>query len=174
MRKHQHCSVSVIRLLQSYRSIFFFYSQPSDLVRFPSLSLKSPLWLCTGNDVGRSSYGILQVKQVFDFAYMVLSHGVSPLARAYPNKEYDRSSSPLMNSSQSSRLFARLRCNVKSLLAALWVASSKSVPRCLPFGTGPSRGGVPGSTPNWRTVVTSPLAPTFLWFQFLKLFVLSL
>lgn len=43
-----------------------------------------------GNDVGRSSYGILQVKQVFDFAYMVLSHGVSPLARAYPNKEYDR------------------------------------------------------------------------------------
>ncbi|XP_068179601.1 terminal nucleotidyltransferase 4A-like [Antennarius striatus] len=42
-----------------------------------------------GNDVGRSSYGVLQVKQVFDFAYMVLSHGVSPLARAYPNKEFD-------------------------------------------------------------------------------------
>ncbi|XP_054477670.1 terminal nucleotidyltransferase 4A-like [Anoplopoma fimbria] len=42
-----------------------------------------------GNDVGRSSYGVLQVKQVFDFAYMVLSHGVSPLARAYPNKDYD-------------------------------------------------------------------------------------
>nr|XP_020452471.1 non-canonical poly(A) RNA polymerase PAPD7-like isoform X2 [Monopterus albus] len=42
-----------------------------------------------GNDVGRSSYGILQVKQIFDFAYMVLSHGVSPLARAYPNKECD-------------------------------------------------------------------------------------
>ncbi|KAM9806055.1 terminal nucleotidyltransferase 4A-like [Syngnathus typhle] len=42
-----------------------------------------------GNDVGRSSYGILQVKQVFDFAYMVLSHGVSALARAYPNKEYE-------------------------------------------------------------------------------------
>ncbi|KAG7235256.1 hypothetical protein INR49_002861 [Caranx melampygus] len=42
-----------------------------------------------GNDVGRSSYGVLKVKQVFDFAYMVLSHGVSPLARAYPNKEYD-------------------------------------------------------------------------------------
>uniref|UniRef100_A0A3B5QCF2 Terminal nucleotidyltransferase 4A n=1 Tax=Xiphophorus maculatus TaxID=8083 RepID=A0A3B5QCF2_XIPMA len=41
-----------------------------------------------GNDVGRSSYGVLQVKQVFDFAYMVLSHGLSPLY-AYPNKEYD-------------------------------------------------------------------------------------
>lgn len=51
--------------------------------------------------MGRSSYGILQVKQVFDFAYMVLSHGVSPLARAYPNKEYDRLSSPLVNSRQS-------------------------------------------------------------------------
>ncbi|KAF3691690.1 Non-canonical poly(A) RNA polymerase PAPD7 [Channa argus] len=42
-----------------------------------------------GNGVGRSSYNVLHVKQVFDFAYMVLSHGVSPLARAYPNKEYD-------------------------------------------------------------------------------------
>ncbi|KAJ3597708.1 hypothetical protein NHX12_001225 [Muraenolepis orangiensis] len=41
------------------------------------------------NDVGRSSYGVLQVKQVFDFAYMVLSHGVSPETRPYPNKEYD-------------------------------------------------------------------------------------
>lgn len=52
----------------------------------------------TGNDVGRSSYGVLQVKQVFDFAYMVLSHGVSPLARAYPNKEYDRFVSSLIQS----------------------------------------------------------------------------
>lgn len=43
-----------------------------------------------GNDVGRSSYGVLHVKQVFDFAYMVLSHGVSSLAQSYPNKEYDR------------------------------------------------------------------------------------
>ncbi|XP_071771845.2 terminal nucleotidyltransferase 4A-like [Centroberyx gerrardi] len=51
------------------------------------LCIEDPLQ--PGNDVGRSSYGVLQVKQVFDFAYMVLSHGVSPLARAYPNKEYD-------------------------------------------------------------------------------------
>ncbi|XP_004565176.3 terminal nucleotidyltransferase 4B [Maylandia zebra] len=42
-----------------------------------------------GNDVGRSSYGVLQVKQVFDFAYMVLNHSVSPLSRAYPNKDCD-------------------------------------------------------------------------------------
>ncbi|KAM6909791.1 terminal nucleotidyltransferase 4A-like [Xenentodon cancila] len=51
------------------------------------LCIEDPLQ--PGNDVGRSSYGVQQVKQVFDFAYMVLSHGVSPLARAYPNKEYD-------------------------------------------------------------------------------------
>ncbi|XP_024123909.1 terminal nucleotidyltransferase 4A [Oryzias melastigma] len=42
-----------------------------------------------GNDVCRNSYGVLQVKQVFDFAYMALSHGVSPLTRGYPIKEYD-------------------------------------------------------------------------------------
>uniref|UniRef100_A0A6Q2Z3V7 Terminal nucleotidyltransferase 4A n=1 Tax=Esox lucius TaxID=8010 RepID=A0A6Q2Z3V7_ESOLU len=38
-----------------------------------------------GNDVGRSSYGAMQVKQVFDYAYMVLSHAVSPIAKYYPN-----------------------------------------------------------------------------------------
>lgn len=54
-----------------------------------------PLLLCIEdpiqpeNDVGRGSYAIHQVKQVFDLAYMVLSHGVSPLMRACPNKEYD-------------------------------------------------------------------------------------
>ncbi|KAM3872688.1 terminal nucleotidyltransferase 4A-like [Diretmus argenteus] len=51
------------------------------------LCIEDPLQ--PGNDVGRSSYGVLHVKQVFDFAYMVLSHGVAPLARVYPNKEYD-------------------------------------------------------------------------------------
>lgn len=43
-----------------------------------------------GNDVGRSSYGAMQVKHVFDYAYTVLSHAVSPLARSYPNKDFDR------------------------------------------------------------------------------------
>ncbi|ELW70170.1 DNA polymerase sigma [Tupaia chinensis] len=41
----------------------------------------------SGNDVGRSSYGAMQVKQVFDYAYIVLSHAVSPLARSYPNRD---------------------------------------------------------------------------------------
>ncbi|MCI4393013.1 hypothetical protein PGIGA_G00152620 [Pangasianodon gigas] len=38
-----------------------------------------------GNDVGRSSYGAMQVKQAFDYAYVVLSHAVSPIAKHYPN-----------------------------------------------------------------------------------------
>ncbi|XP_060767950.1 terminal nucleotidyltransferase 4B [Neoarius graeffei] len=40
-----------------------------------------------GNDVGRSSYGAMQVKQAFDYAYVVLSHAVSPIAKHYPNNK---------------------------------------------------------------------------------------
>uniref|UniRef100_A0A8C4QPP4 Terminal nucleotidyltransferase 4A n=1 Tax=Eptatretus burgeri TaxID=7764 RepID=A0A8C4QPP4_EPTBU len=39
------------------------------------------------NDVGRSSYGAMQVKQAFDSAYLILSHAVSPLTRFYPHRE---------------------------------------------------------------------------------------
>ncbi|XP_013877260.1 terminal nucleotidyltransferase 4B [Austrofundulus limnaeus] len=39
------------------------------------------------NDVGRSSYGAMQVKQAFDYAYVVLSHAVSPVTKYYPNNE---------------------------------------------------------------------------------------
>lgn len=42
------------------------------------------------NDVGRSSYGAMQVKQAFDYAYVVLSHAVSPIAKYYPNNEMER------------------------------------------------------------------------------------
>ncbi|XP_078276342.1 terminal nucleotidyltransferase 4A isoform X2 [Rhinoraja longicauda] len=49
------------------------------------LCIEDPL--VPGNDVGRSSYGAMQVKQVFDYAYIVLSHAVSPLARSYPNRD---------------------------------------------------------------------------------------
>ncbi|XP_049327355.1 terminal nucleotidyltransferase 4B isoform X1 [Astyanax mexicanus] len=40
-----------------------------------------------GNDVGRSSYGAMQVKQAFDYAYVVLSHAVSSIAKYYPNNK---------------------------------------------------------------------------------------
>ncbi|XP_051925878.1 terminal nucleotidyltransferase 4A [Hippocampus zosterae] len=49
------------------------------------LCIEDPL--LPGNDVGRGSYGVMHVKQVFDYAYTVLSHAVSPLARSYPNKD---------------------------------------------------------------------------------------
>ncbi|XP_062301707.1 terminal nucleotidyltransferase 4A isoform X2 [Osmerus eperlanus] len=51
------------------------------------LCIEDPL--LPGNDVGRSSYGAMQVKQVFDYAYITLSHAVSPLARSYPNKDIE-------------------------------------------------------------------------------------
>lgn len=51
---------------------------------------KTGLFLLLGNDVGRGSYGAMHVKQVFDYAYTVLSHAVSPLARSYPNKDSER------------------------------------------------------------------------------------
>uniref|UniRef100_A0A3B3QSG7 Terminal nucleotidyltransferase 4A n=1 Tax=Paramormyrops kingsleyae TaxID=1676925 RepID=A0A3B3QSG7_9TELE len=51
------------------------------------LCIEDPL--LPGNDVGRSSYGAMQVKQVFDYAYIVLGHAVSPLARSYPNRDSD-------------------------------------------------------------------------------------
>ena len=40
--------------------------------------------------MGRGSYGAMHVKQVLDYAYTVLSHAVSPLARSYPNKDCER------------------------------------------------------------------------------------
>ncbi|XP_028317690.1 terminal nucleotidyltransferase 4A isoform X2 [Gouania willdenowi] len=49
------------------------------------LCIEDPL--LPGNDVGRGSYGAMHVKQVFDYAYTILSHAVSPLARSYPNKD---------------------------------------------------------------------------------------
>ncbi|KAF4100242.1 terminal nucleotidyltransferase 4A isoform X1 [Onychostoma macrolepis] len=51
------------------------------------LCIEDPL--LPGNDVGRSSYGAMQVKETFDYAYIILGHAVSPLARSYPNKDSD-------------------------------------------------------------------------------------
>ena len=38
-----------------------------------------------GNDIGRSSYGALQVKQAFEYAYVVLRDRIAPqYAHLYP------------------------------------------------------------------------------------------
>uniref|UniRef100_A0A8C7TUF6 Terminal nucleotidyltransferase 4A n=1 Tax=Oncorhynchus mykiss TaxID=8022 RepID=A0A8C7TUF6_ONCMY len=57
----------------------------TDLYRPSMLFIEDPL--APDNDVGRSSYGVLQVKQAFDYAYIVLNHAVSPIAKYYPNNE---------------------------------------------------------------------------------------
>ncbi|XP_066955450.1 terminal nucleotidyltransferase 4B-like isoform X3 [Macrobrachium rosenbergii] len=41
------------------------------------LCIEDPL--IPGNDIGRSSYGVLQVKQAFEYAYIVLTQAVNPL-----------------------------------------------------------------------------------------------
>ncbi|XP_068424735.1 terminal nucleotidyltransferase 4B [Clinocottus analis] len=56
-----------------------------DCYRPSMLYIEDPLQ--PDNDVGRSSYGAMQVKQAFDYAYVVLSHAVSPIAKYYPNNE---------------------------------------------------------------------------------------
>jgi non-canonical poly(A) RNA polymerase PAPD5/7 len=39
-----------------------------------------------GNDIGRSSYGALQVKQAFEYAYIVLSQAVNSYLSNDPNQ----------------------------------------------------------------------------------------
>ncbi|XP_069469821.1 terminal nucleotidyltransferase 4A isoform X2 [Ambystoma mexicanum] len=51
------------------------------------LCIEDPL--LPGNDVGRSSYGAMHVQQVFHYAYLVLTHALSPLARLYPNRDLE-------------------------------------------------------------------------------------
>ncbi|KAK7076963.1 Non-canonical poly(A) RNA polymerase papd5 [Halocaridina rubra] len=41
------------------------------------LCIEDPL--IPGNDIGRSSYGVMKVKQAFDYAYIVLTQAVNPL-----------------------------------------------------------------------------------------------
>uniref|UniRef100_A0A8C7UHL4 Terminal nucleotidyltransferase 4A n=1 Tax=Oncorhynchus mykiss TaxID=8022 RepID=A0A8C7UHL4_ONCMY len=61
------------------------FQRNTDLYRPSMLFIEDPL--APDNDVGRSSYGVLQVKQAFDYAYVVLNHAVSPIAKYYPNNE---------------------------------------------------------------------------------------
>lgn len=63
-----------------------------------SLCIEDPL--IPGNDVGRGSYGAMHVKQVFDYAYIILSQAVSPLARLYPNKDCESTLSRIIRLTQ--------------------------------------------------------------------------
>ncbi|XP_010894881.1 terminal nucleotidyltransferase 4B isoform X1 [Esox lucius] len=63
------------------------FQKSNDLYRPSMLFIEDPL--APENDVGRSSYGVLQVRQAFDYAYVVLNHAVSPLAKYYPNNKVE-------------------------------------------------------------------------------------
>ncbi|MBN3321075.1 PAPD5 polymerase, partial [Atractosteus spatula] len=69
-------------MVDGYRPSMLYIEDPLQ----PGLT--APLICCfAGNDVGRSSYGAMQVKQAFDYAYVILGHAVSPIAKYYPNNE---------------------------------------------------------------------------------------
>ncbi|XP_043937917.1 terminal nucleotidyltransferase 4B [Protopterus annectens] len=57
----------------------------SDGYRPSMLYIEDPLQ--PDKDVGRGSYGAMQVKQAFEYAYVILSQAVSAVADYYPNKE---------------------------------------------------------------------------------------
>lgn len=56
-----------------------------DGYQLSELHIKDPFQPC--NDVGRSSYRDMQMKQAFDYAYVVLSHSVLPIAKYCSNNE---------------------------------------------------------------------------------------
>ncbi|KAJ3593621.1 hypothetical protein NHX12_005955 [Muraenolepis orangiensis] len=61
------------RVMDSYRSSMLYIEDP----------------LQPENDVGRSSYGAMQVKQAFDYAYVVLNRAMSPSTKYYPNNQFE-------------------------------------------------------------------------------------
>uniref|UniRef100_A0A8D2MN96 Terminal nucleotidyltransferase 4B n=1 Tax=Zonotrichia albicollis TaxID=44394 RepID=A0A8D2MN96_ZONAL len=93
-----------------------------------------------GNDVGRSSYGAMQVKQAFDYAYVVLSHAVSPIAKYYPNNETESILGRIIRVTQEVATYrdwiskqwgiqsrTESSCNGCSQGSACWLCSSRAV-----------------------------------------------
>lgn len=52
------------------------------------LCIEDPL--TPGNDIGRGSYGALQVRQAFEYAYISLTQSVNPLNQTVVNPNVDR------------------------------------------------------------------------------------
>lgn len=114
--------------------------------------------------MGRSSYGAMQVKQVFDYAYIVLGHAVSPLANCYPNKDSERwdvytkhfTTYPTLTWRRT-RVWRGWNWHVSSamsdwssvcpVVAALWDASLKSLKRWSTTGSGSFRSGAASMVP---------------------------
>ncbi|KPP79097.1 PAP-associated domain-containing protein 5-like [Scleropages formosus] len=75
------------------------------------------------NDVGRSSYGAMQVKQAFDYAYVVLSHAVSPIAKYYPNNEGESILGRIIRVTQEVAEY-------RDWITKQWGSQSKNEPLC--------------------------------------------
>lgn len=73
-----HCIVQVMKYVSESKPCFYFDQVQKDMVdghRPSLLCIEDPL--TPGNDIGRSSYGALAVKQSFEYAYIVLCQAVS-------------------------------------------------------------------------------------------------
>ena len=69
----------------------------SDGYRPSLLCIEDPL--NPSNDIGRSSYGALQVKQAFEYAYITLTQAVHPLSEEINDPNIHRFVSFTINSS---------------------------------------------------------------------------
>lgn len=77
----------IIYLNLNNNNYCFFFKITRDMIdghRPSMLCIEDPL--NPGNDIGRSSYGALQVKQAFEYAYIVLSECVMSAVSNDPNQ----------------------------------------------------------------------------------------
>ncbi|KAG7255204.1 hypothetical protein CRUP_034472 [Coryphaenoides rupestris] len=97
------------------------------------------------NDVGRSSYGAMQVKQAFDYAYVVLSHAMSPIRQ-------DSDSTPCKTAKQQSGRGSKAQRDASAVVAS---SRTQSHPACAP-PTGAQREARPGCrAPTTRRPTTT-------------------
>ncbi|CAI9715104.1 terminal nucleotidyltransferase 4B-like [Octopus vulgaris] len=85
------------------------------------LCIEDPLTV--GNDIGRSSYGAMQVKQAFEYAFLVLRHTISP-QHAYVLRDNQRTSSV---SSSGSSSIVNNHCNANPVMESEASDSSGSI-----------------------------------------------
>ncbi|KAG8144107.1 hypothetical protein E2320_001224 [Naja naja] len=97
-----------------------------------------------GNDVGRSSYGAMQVKQAFDYAYVVLSHAVSPIAKCYPNNESERVVSCLLLLSPPQESDGT-PCKTSKQLGSCQTSANRLVPQEISLGSSQLSSKMPSS-----------------------------
>ncbi|XP_063217319.1 terminal nucleotidyltransferase 4B-like [Bacillus rossius redtenbacheri] len=144
------------------------------------LCIEDPL--TPGNDIGRSSYGALHVKQSFDYAYIVLTQAVNPMYRCFSDantsvlgrvirvtdevisyRAWIKTEFPLSNTQQG-QSYAAVTCTRKPEDDSLSSSSGSSEPstldsassNCSDTDSESSRGSNTGVVPATNTVVLMP------------------